>query len=147
MGAIFGRLSVHFPAHPRGQFRLGLRCCSPSVCVVVLSFCGVAARMFYKPRRKRAGNAPRNRTNVHETLPAQTPGERAQRASKGFTRSPTLAILMLALLSPRLLCCPSWSFALDLLAVLAALLVLSVACKACGSLVSRASRSMIAMFF
>ena len=89
----------------------------------------------------------KNARETHETLQLQTPGERAQRASKGCTRPTTLAILMLALLSPRWLGCASWCFALVLLAVVcASLLVFSVACDACGSRFSRASRSSLARF-
>ena len=75
----------------------------------------------------------KNARATHETLQLQTPGERAQRASKGCTRPTTLAILMLAMLSPRWLRGASWCFALVLLAVLcASLLVCSVAVEACG---------------
>ena len=75
-----------------------------------------------------------------------SPAQAAQRPSKGIERSTPLAILMLALLSPRLLCCSSWPRALVSLVVLAFLLVCCVACNACGSRVERASRSMIARF-
>ena len=114
----------------------------------VRSVPGAAARMFSKPSPGSSRKAP---GKPHEKLTKrsqlQTPGERAQRASKGCTRPTTLAILMLALLSPRWLGCASWCFALVLLAVVcASLLVFSVACDACGSRFSRASRSSIARF-
>merc|ERR1712093_850733 len=78
--------------------------------------------------------APKTKAReTHEMLQIQTPGERAQRASKGCTRPTTLAILMLAMLSPHWLRGASWCFALVLLAVLcASLLVFSVAIEACG---------------
>ena len=107
---------------------------------------GAAPRMFSKafpgiePESLR--KTTRKLTNRSQL---QTPGSRAQRASKGLPRSTTLAILMLALLSPRWLGCASWCFALVLLAIVcASLLVFSVACDACGSRFSRASRSSIA---
>ena len=77
---------------------------------------------------------------------SKRPAQAAQRPSKGIERSTPLAILMLALLSPRLLCCSSWPCALVSLVVLASLLVFCVVCNACGSRVERASRSMIARF-
>ena len=111
---------MHFPAHPRGQFRLGLRCCSPSVCVVMLSFCGVAARMFYKPRRKRAGKA---KEQPHERT-RNAPSSNARRARAAREQGlhtiphtcnldarvalPTLALLPLVVLrsgSSRCSCC------------------------------------------
>ena len=89
----------------------------------------------------------RSRKNARETLPAPTARRGRAAAEQGLTRSTTLAILMLALLSPRWLRCASWCFALVLLAVLcASLLVLSVACEACGSRFSRAPRSSLVRF-
>ena len=102
---------------------------------------------FLSLPRDQPESSGKNARGTHETLQLQTPGERAQRASKGCTRPTTRAILMLALLSPRWLGCASWCFALFLLAVVcASLLVFSVACDACGSRFSRASRSSIARF-
>ena len=100
----------------------------------VRSVPGAAARMFSKPSPGSSQKDPRKTTReTHETFQLQTPGERAQRASKGCTRPTTLAILMLAMLSPRWLRGASWCFALVLLAVLcASLLVFSVAVEACG---------------
>ena len=107
-----------------------------------------ARSMFSQPSPGSSQKAPnKNARETHETFQLQTPGERAQRASKGCTRPTTLAILMLAMLSPRWLRCASWCFALVLLAIVcASLLVFSVACDACGSRFSRASRSSIARF-
>ena len=104
--------------------------------------------MFSQPSPGSSQKAPKtNARETDETLQLQTPGERAQRASKGCTRPTTLAILMLALLSPRWLGCASWCFALVLLAVVcASLLMFSVACDACGSRFSRASRSSLVRF-
>ena len=84
--------------------------------------------------------------NARNASSSERPAQAAQRSSKGIKRSTPLAILMLALLSPRLLCCSSWSFSLFILAVFAALLAFSVAGNACGSRFERASRSMIARF-
>ena len=108
-----------------------------------------ARSMFSQPSPGSSQKAPKtNARETHETFQIQTPGERAQRASKGCTRPTTLAILMLALLSPRWLRCASWCFALVLLAIVcASLLVFSVACDACGSRFSRASRSSLVRFF
>ena len=104
--------------------------------------------MFSQPSPGSSQKTPKkDARETHETFQLQTPGERAQRASKGCTRPTTLAILMLAMLSPRWLGCASWCFALVLLAIVcASLLVFSVACDACGSRFSRASRSSIARF-
>ena len=88
---------------------------------------------FLSLPRDRARKFRKQARETHETLQLQTPGERAQRASKGCTRPTTLAILMLAMLSPRWLRGASWCFALVLLAVLcASLLVCPVAVEACG---------------
>ena len=120
---------------------------------------GAAARMLSQPSPGSSQKAPnKNARETHETFQLQTPGERAQRASKGCTRPTTLAILMFAILSPRWFRGAFWCFALVLLAVVcASLLVLSVACvcfsprvsvacEAFGSRFSRASRSSIARF-
>ena len=78
---------------------------------------------FLSLPRDRARKLRKNARETHETFQLQTPGERAQRASKGCTRPTTLAILMLAMLSPRWLRGASWCFALVLLAVLCASLL------------------------
>ena len=84
--------------------------------------------------------------NAPNAPSSKRPAQAAQRPSKGIQRSTLLAICILALLSPRRLCCSSWPRALVSLVVLASLLVFCVACNACGSRVERASRSMIARF-
>ena len=110
-------------------------------------FLALRLACFLSLPRDRARKLQKHARETYETLQLQTPGERAQRASKGCTRPTTLAILMLALLSPRWLGCASWCFALVLLAVVcASLLVFSVACDACGSRFSRASRSSLVRF-
>ena len=100
---------------------------------VLLSSCfpSLRAACFRSLPRDRARKLRTKTLETHETFQIQTPGERAQRASKGCTRPTTLAILMLAMLSPRWLRGASWCFALVLLAVLcASLLVFSVAVEA-----------------
>ena len=110
-------------------------------------FLALRLACFLSLPRDRARKLRNNARGTHETFQLQTPGERAQRASKGCTRPTTLAILMLAMLSPRWLRCASWCFALVLLAIVcASLLVFSVACDACGSRFSRASRSSLVRF-
>jgi len=101
-------------------------------------------------RRPRSGRAPppgeKPIANARNAPSSKRPAQAAQRPRKGIKRSSLLAILMLALLPPRLLYCSSWPCALVCLAVLASPFVLSVACNACGSRVERASRSTIARF-
>ena len=110
-------------------------------------FLALQLACFLSLPRDRARKLRKTVRETHETFQLQTPGERAQRASKGCTRPTTLAILMLAMLSPRWLRCASWCFALVLLAIVcASLLVFSVACDACGSRFSRASRSSLVRF-
>ena len=104
------------------------------LCASLLVFSVAARSMFSQPSPGSSQKAPnKNARETHEMFQLQSPGERAQRASKGCTRPTTLAILMLAMLSPRWLRGASWCFALVLLAFLcASLLVCSVAVEACG---------------
>ena len=147
-GSVLGRISDAFPSNARRPRRPLLKPPARARSARARLQAGAAARMFSQPSPGSSQKAlEKNARGIHETFQLQTPGERAQRASKGCTRPTTLAILMLAMLSPRWLGCASWCFALVLLAVVcASLLVFSVACDACGSRFSRASRSSLVRF-
>ena len=147
-GSDLGRISEAFSSNAMRPRRSQLKSPARARSARARLQAGAAARMFSQPSPGSSQKAPeKNARETHETFQLQTPGERAQRASKGCTRPTPLAILMLALLSSCWRGCASWCFALVLLAVVcASLLVCSVACDACGSRFSRASRSSIARF-
>ena len=123
-GSDLGRISEAFPSNARRPRRSLLKPPARARSARARLQAGAAARMFSQPSPGSSQKARnRNARETHETFQLQTPGERAQRASKGCTRPTTLAILMLAMLSPRWLRGASWCFALVLLAVLCASLL------------------------
>ena len=162
--------------HLRLGSRGGLRRPPGAILVRFWSLPGTILELFFKAFRSKLGRKARRETggkrakrsqlsgagraaaehpppgekpiaNARNAPSSKRPAQAAQRPSKGIERSTPLAILMLALLSPRLLCCSSCPCALVSLAVLASLLVFCAACNACGSRVERASRSMLARFY
>ena len=149
-GAILGRLWARFSNGLRLIFRRvggSPRCCPCWLNSMFVLFMALRLGCFLSLPRDRAGKPREHRTRNSRNAPSsKRPAQAAQRPSKGIQRSTLLAICILALLSPRLLCCSSWPCALVSLVVLASLLVFCVVCNACGSRVERASRSMMARF-
>ena len=143
---MFRRFSTQFRPHARGHFLLSI--CSPCspFCFAFLETSGLSACMFLKGSRRSGRKARREADSKRATRShLKTPGEAAQRPSKGIKRSYWIAGSMLSLLLPLLPCSSSSCWRSGYPCSCCS----RCSCRAwrtCSSSCDRASRSMIARF-
>ena len=112
-GAHFGAIFIDFRSNSDRVLAAMLfsvfAAVAPRFCFVLLVSCGAAACRLYTPSQESSREAPGETARKHtKRSHPQTPGERAQRASKGPKRYYCLAVWMLVLLLLLLPCCSSW---------------------------------------